>query len=456
MDIWDIVIKNAQIVDPEKNSIIYGNLGLCNGKISIITDKHIIGKQEIDAKKQIVCPGFIDIHAHVDGNMGCAELSLVQGITTTAGGNCGCGPINLKEFFDEQDKNGFLINQAQFVGHSFSLRRRVGITNPYVSATVSQIETMKELTEKAFVEGAIGLSFGLEYAPGSSFEEVIALSKIAAQYGKLVSIHTRLTSPYDLDSLREAISIAEITGASVQISHLVYQYGAGIMSEALTIITDARKRGLNIWADSGMYTAFATNIGTSVFDEEHIKTFGWKFNDMFIASGSYKGQSLTEKLYKNMRDSEDNAVIICFTGIESEIYEALLSDYVMLSSDVGPSPTGNMDEGHPQNSGSFPRFFRKMVREQKSISITKAVEKCTLLPANSLGLKNKGRLSIGADADIVIFDIESIKDKSDFLDKGKPNAYPEGISYVIVNGQIVVEEEKIIKGILPGKVIKDI
>lgn len=456
MDIWDIVIKNGKLVNPEKENITYGNIGISGGKISIITDKDIKGKEEIDARNKIVCPGFIDIHAHIDGDIGCARLSLVQGVTTTVGGNCGGGPVDLKKFFDEQDKKGFLINQAQFIGHSFSLREMVGVTDPYTSSTSSQIKCMEELAEKAFKEGAIGLSFGLEYTPGASFDEVIALSRIASKYGRLVSIHTRLSAPDDLDSLREAIKIAELTGASIQISHLVYQYGAGVMSEAIDIINNARKSGLNIWADSGMYTSFATHIVTSVFDEDHIKSFGWEFNHMFIVSGKYKGQSLTEELYRSMRDNKEDAVIICFTGVEDEIYEALLSDYVMLSSDTGPSPTGNIDECHPQNAGSFPRFFRKMVREQKCISIIEAVKKCTLVPAVALGLSNKGRLKVGTDADIVIIDMERIVDKSDFLDKGRPDAYPEGIDYVIVNGKIVVEEGKIREGILPGKSIRAI
>jgi N-acyl-D-amino-acid deacylase len=454
MDIFDIVIKNAKIADPEKQCMTYGNIGISNGKISLIVDKDISGRKEVDAKGHIICPGFIDIHAHVDGNEGCGKLSVLQGITTTVGGNCGGGPFRLDSFFTKQDTKGFFINQMQFVGHSFSLRRKVGITNPYVSAKISEIEKMKELLEQAFIQGAVGLSFGLEYAPGSSFDEVIALSHIAAKYKRLVSIHTRLSGPKDLDSLREAVKIAELTGVTVQVSHLVYQYGTGVMSEALDIINHARKSGLNIWADSGMYTSFATHIGTSIFDEDHIEKFGWEFNHMFIASGKHKGCSLDEELYKKMRTSNEDAVVVCFTGVEKEIYEALSENYVMLSSDMGPSPTGNIDEGHPQNAGSFPRFFRKMVREQKDISLIEAIEKCTLLPAKVLGLKNKGRLSIGADADLVIFDIDNIADKSDFCGMGRPDSKPEGILCVIVNGKIVVEESNIRKDILPGKSIR--
>ncbi|CAB1245351.1 N-acyl-D-glutamate deacylase [Clostridiaceae bacterium BL-3] len=454
MDIYDVVIKNAQVADPEQEVMFKANIALLNGKIAAITSEDIRGKVEIDAKGCTVSPGFIDIHAHIDGNINCGELSLVQGITTTVGGNCGGGPLNLDKFFYRQNKNGFLINQLQFIGHSFSLRCSVGITNPYTGATENEIRKMKTILEKEFYNGAVGLSFGLEYAPGSSFEEVIALSKVASKHKKLISIHTRLRAPNDLDSLREAVRISDITGALVQVSHLVYQYGTGVMTEALDIIDRARDRGVNIWADSGMYTSFATGICTSVFDENHIKKFGWKLSDLFIASGSLKGHCLTRDLYKKLRNKKENAVIICSTGIENEIYEALLKDYIVPSSDSGASPTGNMGEGHPQNAGTFPRFFRKMVREKNYISPIEAIKKCTLIPARILGLKNKGRMAVGYDGDLVVFDLNTICDKSRFLGKGKPDTYPEGIHYVIVNGQIVFENGRIKKGVLPGRAIE--
>ncbi|MHC6179825.1 N-acyl-D-amino-acid deacylase family protein [Clostridium sp. JNZ X4-2] len=454
MNIYDVVIKNAQIADPEQQIIFRGNIALLNGRIAAITSENINGKREIDAEGYIVSPGFIDIHAHIDGDMSCGELSLVQGVTTTVGGNCGGGPLNLDEFFRVQNGNGFLINQLQFIGHSFSLRYRVGITNSYIGATEDEIQKMKYILEREFCNGAVGLSFGLEYAPGSSFEEVIALSKIASQYKKIISIHTRLKNPNDLESLREAVRISELTGALVQVSHLVYQYGTGVMTEALDILDEARKRGVNIWADSGMYTSFATGMSTSVFDKEHIREFGWKFSDLYLASGKLRGRCLTKNLYESMRRKKENAIIICNTGVEEEIYEALLKDYIVLSSDSGSSPTGNMEEGHPQNAGTFPRFFRKMVREKKYISPIKAIEKCTLTPARILGLRNKGRMAVGCDGDLVVFDMDTICDKSEFLGRGRPDAYPEGVYYVIINGQIVFENGKIKRGVLPGRAIE--
>jgi N-acyl-D-amino-acid deacylase len=451
VNIYDLTIKNAYIADPEKKTITWGNMGICRNKICIVTKKDISGKHEIDANKKILSPGFIDIHAHIDGDPGCGRLSLIQGVTTTIGGNCGGGMLDIGDFLQSQDRNGFFINQAQFIGHSFVLRDAVGRTDPYTPANSHEISQMEKLLEKCFDEGAIGLSFGLEYAPGSSFEEVIALSKIAARRGRLVSIHTRLSGPEELDSLKEAIDISRITGAQVQISHLVYQYGTGIMKSALEMIDDARRNGINVWADSGMYTNFATGMNTSVYDTEHIRKFGWKYSNMLVASGKHKGEYLTESLYRKMRKSSEDVVIICFTGVEHEIYDALLNKYVIPSSDTGPSPSGNISEGHPQNSGTFPRFFRKMVFEKHYLSLMDAIEKATLIPAEILGFKSKGRVSEGADADLVIFDPETISDRANFH---HPDADPIGIDHVIVNGSIAVSNGKIIKGVLSGKTIR--
>lgn len=352
-----------------------------------------------------------------------------------------------------QNKVGFLINQAQLIGHSFTLREAVGINNPYISANNEEIYKMCHIAENAFEDGAIGLSFGIEYAPGSSKEEVIALSKISKKYNKVVPIHTNVNLPRNLTSLRHAIEISQETGAHVLISHFVYQYGTGIMTEALAMVDEAREKGLKISIDSGMYSAFSTFIGSTIYDEDYIKKFGWKYENMLVATGKYKGKRLTMEMYNELREYNKDESVICFAGVEEELYEALKKDYVMLSSDTGPSPTGKTSEGHPQNSGTFPRFFRKMVRERKDLTLVQAVRKCTILPSITLGLSNKGRMREEADADIVIFDINKICDRAKFPDQGFPDAKPEGIPYVIVNGEIVVRENQIVKNVIPGRCI---
>ena len=181
---FDVAINNGNLIDPEFKTSFKGSLGIKDGKISEITRGELVGRKTINAAGLIVCPGFIDIHGHVDGEDYCGELSVRQGVTTTIGGNCGLSPIDMNAFFENQDKKGFVINQAELVGHSISMREAVGITDVYTPTRTEQILKMQYLTEKALDEGACGLSLGLEYAPRSSREEILAISLIAAKHNR--------------------------------------------------------------------------------------------------------------------------------------------------------------------------------------------------------------------------------------------------------------------------------
>jgi len=443
---FDIVIVNGILVDPEKLTRCNGNVGILDGKIAIVTKDTIEGHQEIDASNRVVCPGFIDIHGHIELDDYCAELSLRQGITTTVGGNCGFSPIDIDSFFSVQEKRGFIINQAEFIGHS-SLRETVGAINPHQPATNEQLVHMEYYAEKAFDAGACGLSLGLAYSPGSSHDEIISLSKIAARYGRIVAIDTRMLTSIDMYSIVEAISIARQTGARIQVSHLVYQYGTGVMDEALAVITKARADGMDIRFDSGMYTTWATHIGAALFDEEAMSVNGWNLSKILVITGKYKGKRLNIDIYRKLRADEPHTAVVVFTGNEEEIYLALTHPYAMPSTDTGIYPPG---EGHPQISGSFPRYFKKMVVERHELNLMEAVRKATLLPAETLGLHSKGRLTAEADADIVVFDINAITDKSDFE---LPNATPEGIDYVILNGQLALDKSNL-KNSRAGKTVR--
>jgi N-acyl-D-aspartate/D-glutamate deacylase len=435
---FDIVITNGILIDPEALTRSKGNVGIANGKIAVITKEKIYGLQEFDACGKIVCPGFIDIHGHIDWDDYCGELSLRQGITTTVGGNCGLSPLDINSFFAAQEKQGFIVNQAEFIGHSISLREEVGATDPLKPATAEQLSRMEYLVEKAFEEGACGLSLGLAYAPGSSNDEIINLSKIAARYGRIVAVDTRMLTGIDMYSLVEVIAIARQTGARIQVSHFVYQYGTGVMDEALSVINRARAEGLDIRFDSGMYTQWATHIGAVLFSEEYMETNGWKLEDILVITGKYNGKRLNMEIYHELRAHHPHTAVVVFTGIEEEIYMALHHPYAMPSTDTGAYVPG---EGHPQIAGSFPRYFRKMVVERYELTIMEAVRKATLLPAETLGFNTKGRLRKGMDADIVVFDIKNITDKADF---GLPNAYPEGIDYVFLNGKLVLNKGELV------------
>jgi N-acyl-D-amino-acid deacylase len=243
------------------------------------------------------------------------------------------------------------------------------------------------------------------------------------------------------------VTIARETGARIQVSHLVYQYGTGMMREALAVINKARADGLDIRFDSGMYTEWATHIGAVLFNENNMEINGWNFNDFLVITGKYNGQRMNMDIYQELRRNDPHASVVVFTGIEEEIYMALTHPYAMPSTDTGPYAPG---EGHPQIAGSFPRYFRKMVAERYELNIMEAVRKATLLPAETLGLHSKGRLSEGMDADIVVFDMKNLVDKAEF---GLPDASPEGIDYVFINGKPVLAKGSL-RDIRAGKAVR--
>jgi N-acyl-D-aspartate/D-glutamate deacylase len=435
---YDLVIKNGILIDPENMTRRVGNVGIKADKIAVITREEIHGARELAADGRIVCPGFIDIHGHVDWDTYCGELSLRQGITTTVGGNCGLSPLDVEAFFAAQEQEGFIVNQAEMFGHSMSLRQAVGAVDPLQPATPAQLARMEAAVEKAFEEGACGLSLGLAYAPGSSDDEVINLSRLAARYGRVVSVDTRMRTNIDMYSLVEAINIARKTGARVQVSHLVYQYGTGVMVEALAVIDRARAEGLDIRFDSGMYTPWASHIGAVLFSEESIALNNWSLDEILVITGKYNGKRLNQAIYRDLRENDPHASVVVFTGIEEEIYMALTHPFAMPSTDTGAYAPG---EGHPQIAGSFPRYFRMMVGERYELTIMEAVRKATLLPAETLGFHSKGRLREGTDADLVVFDIKGIIDRADF---GLPDATPEGIDYVVIGGQVALDRGNLV------------
>lgn len=449
--LYDIVIENGTIVDPKRGKTTVCHLGIKAGKIAALTREKLNGKQIISGEGCIVCPGFIDIHAHVEGNKDCARILAAMGVTTVYNGNCGMGVGDLKGFFNQYEKDGFIINQIEQVGHT-TLREAVGLVDRYQAASDEQIQEMISLLENAFKEGAYGLSFGLEYVPGASKEEVIKLSQIAARYDKLVSIHTRSDGYAGLVSLREAIEITKITGSRLQISHLVYQFGMGMLKEALRMIDNALKEGLDITVDSGVYSHFATAIGSAVYDEGCLEKWGCDYSSLIVATGVYKGQRLTKQMYREMREHTPEETVIGMVGKEYEVFQALEKSYMMVSTDAGTLYDGNTP-GHPQDAGTYPRFFRTMVREQNKLTWLEAIKRCTYLPASRLGLKHKGCIEIGADADLVMFDPNSIEDRAQYPGFGIVDSKPEGIHYVIVDGIVVVRGKEVLEE-KPGKMIK--
>ena len=449
----DYLLTNAHIVDPESMANFPGSLGIREGKIdSLYRDSASLpsARETIDAEGGILIPGIIDIHAHSENSLLCAEKLLSMGVTTAVSGNCGYSTFDFRRFFDKFEGGGYPINQLEQVGHSV-LRRKAGQIDINVPASARQMEKMKQLAAEAFSEGACGLSFGLEYDPGASPKEVIEMSRTAADEGRFLSIHSRYTKPDDLESLREALDLAVITGAPLIYSHLVYMYNGEALKEAISIIEEYRAKNATVWVDSGMYTAFATIAASPCFDEELFLDNESEIMRLRAATGKYAGQVLDRDKYIEMRSSLSDESLIYDPGDNNDVFVAYSLPDVMVSTDCIEYPAG---QGHPQCAATYPYFFRELVKETGQLPLLDAVKRCTLIPALAAGFETKGRLSPGMDADLVVLDWERLCEHADFPGTGDPGAPPSGVKHVFVNGALSIKNEKRLPAVNSGLCIK--
>lgn len=441
---YTLCINNGRVIDPESGTARLASVGVREGRIAAVSDVPLHADTELDAAGHVVCPGFIDVHGHVDGvttypdHRACAYLSLLQGVTTMVSGNCGLSVTDAAAFFDRTDA-GYPFHHAELIGGS-TLRKMVGACNIYAPVTPEQLRHMCCIARQQLCRGAAGLSFGMGYTPGTTVEAAAELAKVAAEFGRVVSIDTRMRDDWDLDSLRDAIEVARRSGARLIVSHLVYQYGEHLMAQALELLDEARAQGVDVWADSGLYVDWATSVGSECFRESYIFSHENILPNLLVATGQYTGRRLDEALYRTMRTLHPNETVICKTGAEASIPMAFTRDYIMPSSDTAPYEPG---QGHPQIAGSFAGFFR-LARETGAPELVEAVRRATLLPAQVMGFARKGRMAVGADADLVVFDPQIIRDNAAYVDKGAPDAPPDGIDYVLVSGRVAVRGHEVV------------
>lgn len=375
-----------------------------------------------------------------------ANYMVLMGVTTGVVGNCGDNQQGIKDFFNFIDKNGSPMNYMTFLGQNY-LRNIVGIEDRYRSGTKYEVEKMKKLiVESVFEIGAIGISFGLEYSPGVTFEEILELCESVGEEDILLSAHYRKDAKKGVESIRELINISEITGKPMQVSHIGSCVGFGNMKEGLNEIEKAIEKGVDIAADCYPYNAFSTRIGSAVFDEGCFENWDAKYGDILLTEEPYKGIRCSEEIFYKVRKDYPDMLVVAFAMNEEEIVEALKAPFVYIASDG----LYNRGQGHPRGAGTFPRVLGKYVRDEKKLEFIDTLKKMTKFPADRLGLRNKGEIKEGMDADIVIFDFDKVEDYATFKN---PTLPPKGIEYVLVNGSIAVEKNKIINKRL-GKAIK--
>lgn len=526
---FDLVISGGNIYDGLGKDPFIADIGISGDTIAQIGKiSPSRGKSVIDAKNLSISPGFIDAHDHSDAGLLAnpkAESHIRQGITTLVSGNCGnSGPFpiadeiyeetkanlasfygidltwkDIKGFFSRLQESGIALNYSTFVGHGSIRGAAMGFNDR--PPKTDEMEHMKELVAFCVKNGALGLSTGLTYAPGSyaTAEEVTELCQVAVANGGLYSTHMRDEGDFLMEALDETIAIARETGASVQISHfkIAYQRNWHKLNEAFKKLEDAKNAGISIYCDRYPYIAGATDFssfnfplwalqGTTKeflarlkdptlesrlrdFIREREKKLG-SWNNVRISSVAtdknkkFEGKTVLECLQETDKDAftfirdllieEENKVgQIIFSMDENNLKQILAHPLVGIGCDSSAmAPYGLLSKGkpHPRGYGTFPRVLGKYVRQEKILPMAEMVKKMTSLAAKKFGFQRRGVINTGNFADLVIFDEDNVIDKATFAE---PHQYPEGMEYVIVNGQIVIQRGEH-TGNLAGRILK--
>lgn len=424
----------------------------------------------IDAAGLVLAPGFIDIHNHSESGLlteGTAADQVSQGITTVIIGPDGSSPWPLGEYF-RKIEGKTAVNVGAFIGHG-TLRTQVMKTGLARPASGPEIEQMSALLEQAMREGAFGLSSGLEYDAGyaATTEELIALSRVAARYGGIYMTHLRDEEEGVMNAIREAIRIGREAKIPVQISHIKMGNRSvwNRAPEAVLIIDEARKTGLDITADAYPYTAWASTITVLVPSRKHddpaevqkgIDAIGGADRVLITecrAFPSYEGKTLEEAAKLAGKPAVETyseivrnggAGVVGFGMTEEDVKTFYQTPWVMASSD------GGIGGRHPRSAGTFPRVLGYLSREKKWLALEEAVRKSSAMPADRLGLKDRGMIRKGMAADLVLFDPVRVIDRASFAE---PRRLSEGVEKVFVNGKLVWEAGRI-TGKLPGVILR--
>ena len=446
---YDIVLANGRVLDPASNLDAIRYVGIQGGKIAAVSESMLNGRAVIDAKGLVVAPGFIDLHSHGQTPEN-YRFKARDGVTTALELEVGVSPV--REWYAARERKA-LVNFGATSGHipaRMAVLHDTGGLLPR-DAAVSHVATPEERGEifervrRGLDEGALGIGLGIAYVPKTTREEIFNLFQLAAERKVPIYVHMRNAGPVDpgvIDSLQEMISDAAATGASLHIVHIT-SMGLRETPLCLRMIEGARKRGLDVTTEAYPYTAAETDLASAIFAD------GWQQRTGDISYGNLQwvatGERLTADTFAKYR-KQGGPVIIHM--IPEEVARIAVADpSVMIASD-GVITEG---KGHPRAAGSYARVLGRYVREQHALSLMDAVRKMSLMPADRLGMKNKGRIEVGADADITVFDPARVIDRATFE---KPAQYSDGIPYVLVQGTLVVKDGALQEGVAPGQAVR--
>jgi len=458
---YDVVLQGGRVIDPESNLDAIRNVGISGNTVRAITQQQQNARTVIDARGLIVAPGFIDLHSHGQ-NLENDRAHAMDGVTTSL--DLEGGIVDVDSWYAAQAGKR-LIHYGAAVSHVRARRILLGgaengnrggppacppecnaIQN---AASDDQISQIQNLVSKGLERGAPAVGISIGYIPGASRWEILQTFRAAAAYHASLHPHIRYAGLKEPESvftaLEEVIADASVSGAPLHIAH-IGGMALGGLPKALGIIADAQKHGIDITTECTAYSAGMGAIGSALFDPGWQEKLGISYGDlMWVATG----ERLTEDSFNRYRKT--GGMVIAFAIPQPVLDACIVSPLTAIATD-GLLEKG---KGHPRASGTYSLVLGRYVRERKLLTWNEAIRKMTLMPAKRLEarvpmMRSKGRLRVGADADITVFDPEHVIDRSTFEEPGR---YSEGIRFVLVEGQFVVRDGALQDG-APGQPIR--
>lgn len=452
---YDVVLLGGRVLDPETGLDAIRNVGIRDGRIAAVTAEAITGRETLDARGRVVAPGFIDLHSHGQDPANYA-LKAADGCTTAL--ELEVGAADIDAWYAAREGRS-LIHFGTSVGH-IPVRMAVMGDPPgflpgttakanTVAATDAQAEEIKSRLRDGLKRGAIAVGFGIQYTGAASRWEILEAFRVAAEFGASCHVHLRHNGRKEpnnsTQALEEVLAAAAVTGAPLHVVH-IHSTSVAATPRHLGMIAEAKARGMDVTAECYPYQAGMTKLNSGVFDGNWREALEVDYKDILWPA---TGERLTAETFEKYRTSDDYAII--FSIPDFAVNAALAHPLVLIGSDGIWDPVKR--QGHPRCAGTYARILGRYVREQKLLTLMEALRKMSLGPAQRLErqapmFKRKGRVQVGADADLAVFDPATVIDRSTYEDPTRPS---EGFAHVLVAGVAVVKDGTLRSGVLPGR-----
>lgn len=452
---YDLVIQGGRVLDPETGLDAVRNVGISAGKVKKISAETLDGKRVISAHGLVVAPGFIDLHQHGQ-DLESQRVKAMDGVTTAL--ELEIGKPDVAAFLQSKEGKS-LINYGTAASHVAARSLAFGAPLPEGGilpksgaatdqpASPEQLEKIKARLRHELEAGALAIGMGIQYTPGATRWEVIEMFRLAAEHNVPVYTHVRSSGKREpgssIESVSEVIGAAAVTGASLHIVHINSSCGSQ-GPDCLTLVAGARARGLDVTTEAYPYEAGMTYLNSALFNPGWQEKFGITYQDLMLPE---TGERLTKERFEELHQSSEPRLVVLFTNSMEAVDQVIQNPLVMIASDG--------DHGHPRNAGTFCRVLARYVRSQGTVTLMDAVRKMSLMPAQVLerstpAARLKGRIQEGADADVVIFDPQTVSDRSTYQHPMEPSV---GMQYVLVGGVTLVDKGKLVEGTFPGRAL---